>query len=598
MPTVSANKTRLLFADDTDLLARARPGIMDRPEFDVVMAASTDEALQLAADAPLGAVVLPAFGEIDGLQVCRTLKGAAHGRTLVILALSADESSRRDACFAAGADDVIFAPIDAADIATRLDRKATGFRTAPHAEVELVVRLASPTGNAVVDAAGQRISREAIQVTLPAGMPPPNAGLLLRVVFTLYEGGTLQVWARTAPPGSGGTVLRFVGLTEPERRAIDYFVDFYLKRSGATNGSAAAQDPPATAGGASVEDLLLSAGIPEAPKQSAVAATEIDRNAVVRALSEAPLEEIAAGVTSLVNGRVPALPAGFDLARVRAALPKLTQTEVSALRGTSMYNSILGDLRDCAASRVRLVEMAAVLREGGARLDKRSAEQAALGAITEAQQIHNALDAGFQELLKGGNTAAVRDLGPVKAGLLSACVELKTALDRDVLGKEVALAPNSKVPPRTPKQTKYSVDVPAKGEPRSERPTKEPKESKEPKALDVGDSAGRRRRVMAVVLVALFAGGIWSNRDIFGVPPKPPAFRPEIVLFESNGIRVWMSSVDGTGTTITWIVDATYEEAVPEARTKLFDDLVSRSPGMKNVRLIDYKGAELATRSP
>src|SRR5689334_7500858 len=131
---MSANRTRLLFADDTDLLARARPGIVGRPDFDVVMAASTDEALQLAAEIPApGAVVLPAdSGQIDGLQVCRAVKASASGG-VVLLALPADGSARRDACFAAGADDVLFAPVEAVDITTRLERNAAAFREAPRA---------------------------------------------------------------------------------------------------------------------------------------------------------------------------------------------------------------------------------------------------------------------------------------------------------------------------------------------------------------------------------------------------------------------------------------------------------------------------------
>lgn len=621
---MSANKTRLLFADDTDLLARARPGIIDRPEFDVVMAASTDEALQLAADSPQpGAVVLPADGSIDGLQVCRVLKAVPDGRAVVILALSADDSAKRDACFAAGADDVLFAPIEAAEIARCLERGATGSRAAPRAHVELIVRLASPTGNAVVDATGLQLSREAILVSLPAGMPAPKAGLLLRVVFTLYEGGTLQVWARTSLPDKTRTVLRFVGLTEPERRAIDYFVDFYLKRAGAetaatpnatTNGAgnghaAEAAEPdelllsnddaPPTSS-ASAENLILSAEIPDAPaplpaRSASPGADQSDKNETLRLISEASLDELADAASLFASGRSASLPAGFDGARVRAMIPKLSATETSALRGTTMYNTILGHLRDCAAARVRLVEMAVVLREGGSRLDKRTAEGAALGAITEAQQIHNALDAGFQELLKGGNTAAVRDLGPVKAGLLAACVDVKAALDRDVLGKE-AVAANAKVP-RSPTATRYApAEPPVKGEPRPERTTKESKEKRKP---DFNTGTGRGRKIaMGVLLVALFAGGAWSNRGLFGVkPPLPPPFLPEYILFESNGVRVWTQSVDSAGTTVTWIVDSTIQDASPEARAKLFEDLITRSPGMKRVRLIDHRGTELDTRA-
>lgn len=586
---VSANRTRLLFADDTDLLARARSGIVDRPEFDVVLAASTDEALQHVAGAPQpGAVVLPADGAIDGLQICRVVKAAANGgRVPVILALPANESSKRDACFAAGADDVLFAPVEVADVAARLDRATPAFRGAPRAEVELVVRLASPIGNAVIDAMGSQLSREALQVTLPAGMPPVPAGQLVRAVFTLYEGGTLQVWARVAAPlDSRRVVLRLVGLTEPELRAIDYFVDFYLKRTAtapdATNGGA-------PAAGASAEELLQSAAVPEAPARPvSAAAPTLAPGETVRLLAEASLDELAAVAAVFSSGREGKVPRGFDSARIRAWIPKLSSTETSALRGTTMYNNILGDLRSSAAARLRLAELTAALREAGTSVDGKTAESAVLSAIAEAQQIHSALDAGFHDMIKAGNTSAMRDLQPVKAGLLSACVELKAVLDRDVLGKEAAAAGAKAAPKAAPSQAKYTLDVAQKAEPRPERMSKESKSTPAP------EGSGAARKIgIAVLLVALAGGAAWSNLSRFS-PATPPIFRPDTVLFEVQGVRVWNSTSDGE--TITWILDGSWDVSNEEARTAAVDEMARRSAGMKRMRVIDYRAKELVAR--
>lgn len=586
---MSANRTRLLLADDTDLLARARPGIVSRPEFDVVMAASTDEALQVMADAPPpAAIVLPADGSIDGLQVCRTAKTGSNGRPFVLLALPADGSARRDACFAAGADDVLFAPVEAADIAMRLDRGASGFRNAPRADVELVVRLANPSGSAVIDAKGMQISREAIAVQLPSGTSTPAGGMLVRTVFTLYDGGTLQVWARVAQSGADRrTVLRFVGLTEAERRAIDYFVDFYLKRTGATTAQGAPANGEPTSG-SSAEELLMSASIPGQGAEHA-SSRPVAYGELIRQVAIATLDELAEVASKLAAGRPATLPEGFDAGRIRSWLPRLSSAETSALRGTTMYNNILVDLRKSAAARIRLMEMASLLKEGGSRVDKRTTEQIVLEAIAEAQQIHNSIDGGFQDLIRAGNTAAMRDLQPVKTGLLSACVDLKGALDKEVLGKEAeAASPRPPVVPKSP--TKYTTDPAAKSDKAKDPVSKE-------KGLAPRTSSGSVKKIgLAVTLVALAAGAARSNLPAFQAADSPRVFRPEDVLFETNGVRVWMSTVNTADESITYIVDGTWALASEEQREAAMTDLAARSAGRKRMIVLDYRNQQVAER--
>lgn len=590
---MSANRTRLLFADETDdLLAPARNGILGRPEFDVQSAASTDEAIRIVTERVPGAIVLPADGTaIDGVQVCRSVKSTPQGKAVpVVLVLPAHASARRDACFAAGADDVAFAPVDAVDLAARLDRASPPFRSAPRAAVELIVRLASPTGNAVVDAKAAQISREAVQVALPTGISPPASGVLMRAVFTLYEGGTLQVWARVAPPAdTGKTVLRFVGLTDAERRAIDYFVDFYLKRAGGTAPAApASQSPPAGGGGQSAEDLLASL---EAPPPASSQASGVEVAETLRLVGGATLDALADCATGLAAGRGDtSVPAGFDPARVRNWLPKLAPAETSALRGTTMYNSLLADLRATSAAKIRLFELNIVLREHGARVDKTAAERTVLAAISEAQQIHNGLEARFQDLLKGGNTAAIRDLTPVKGGLLSACVELKTTLDRDVLGKEIAGAARNV--PKVVQPVRYDRPDPAAAAAAAAA------ENKPSRGVSTesgaGASKGKRIRI-ALLLVMLGAGAVWSNRRVF-IPEAAPPFLPPIVQFETHGVRVWMSSTDSASDTTTYIIDGSWALVDAAAREAAVEALVQRAGDVQRVRVIDYRKRELATR--
>ena len=596
---MSANRTRLLFADDTDL----KSVVLGRPEFDVQVAGSTDEALRLSSASALpGAIVLPAMGAtVDGVQVCRAVKATPQGRSIpVLLVLPADMSAKRDGCFAAGADDVIFTPLDAADIASRLDRNAAPFRNAPRATVDLVLRLASPTGNAVVDAQATQISREAVQVILPGGISPPAPGILVRTVFTLYEGGTLQVWARVAavndPPR---TVLRFVGLTDAERKAIDYFVDFYLKRAGvaapAAKPGAAPASPAAEANGGpaatppaqSAAELLSALDAETVPpkEQSALGIGE-----QIRFLAEATLDEIAEAASSLAAGRMNTpVPKGFDAQRLKGFLPRLAPAETSALRGTTMYNSLLNDLRGTSAARLRLFELTIAVRESAGRVDRTTTERICLEAINEAQQIHNGLESRFQELLKAGNTAAIRDLTPVKAGILSACVDLKNVLDREILGKDPASAPRGIA--KAPSQVRYERLDPGaaaeKAAAKSDKPSRD-------KAMPAPSGGGGKRIFVVLLLVALAGGAVWSNRGRF-VDTTPP-FKPELIQFSSNGVRVWTSYTEPLTNTLTYVVDDSWKTASEASRNAAIDEMVKRAGSAKYVRVVDYRKRELAHR--
>lgn len=578
---MSAVRTRILFGDDTDLLAQARLAVLSRADLDVVMAGTTEEALEIASMNPRPrAAILPAKGEIDGVEVCRRLKSSAP-ETMVLLALAPGDVAARDACFLAGADDVVFAPIDAADLVTRIGAaRGPAFRQAPRAEVALALHLQGSTTGPVIECRGLQISTDAIAVQLPNGLQTPPPGTLVRAIFTLYEKGTLTVWARFAPGDAGGAAIRLVGLHEQERRSIGYFVEFY--RKGATaraaveevtnevtlaNPAASATTttttmPAKTHGGLPVEDLKPS-----------------DRT--LHELVNADLDGIASAAALVTAGResTASPPSGFSVLRFRTLVPKLAPAEVSALRGTTMHNDILGDLRLCSGAKLRLFEMNAQIRSGAAGMSKIAAEQAVMAVIAEAQQIHKTLEAALEARVKAGNTDAVRDLGPVNVGLVNACIDLKRTLDVEVLKKTAT----NVGPGAAPTQTKY--DHAAKEDESARPATAKPRQ----------EPAGKGRRIaLTLVIAGALSVAIWQNYRLLN-PPAAAPFTAPAFLWASGDAHVVQEAKRETG--MIFVVDGTWKTAPQKDRDAALAKMATRAAlaGASSASIVAVTGESLGT---
>ena len=576
---MSAVRTRILFGDDTDLLAQARMAILSRADLDVVMAGTTEEAVEIASMNPRPrAAILPAKGEIDGVEVCRRLKAAAPD-TMVLLALAPGDVAARDACFLAGADDVAFAPIDAADLVARIGAaRGPAFRQAPRAEVALALHLQGSTTGPVIESRGLQISTDAIAVQLPNGVQTPPPGTLVRAIFTLYEGGTLTVWARFAPGDAGGAAIRLVGLHEQERRSIGYFVDFY--RKGATaraaveevtnevtlaNPAASATTttmPAKTHSGLAVEDLKPS-------------------DQTLHELVNADLDAIASAAGLIAAGRESRAmpPAGFSVLRFRTLVPKLAPAEISALRGTTMHNDILGDLRLCSGAKLRLFEMNSQIRSGAAGLSKIAAEQAVMAVIAEAQQIHKTLEAALEARVKAGNTDAVRDLGPVNVGLVNACIDLKRTLDVEVLKKTAT----NVGPGVAPTQTKY--DHSAKEDESARPATAKPRQG----------PAGKGRRIaLTLVVAAGLVAAIWQNYRLLN-PPAAAPFTAPAFLWAAGDAHIVQEAKREKG--MIFVVDGTWKAAPQKDRDAALAKMATRAAlaGSSSASIVAVTGESLGT---
>jgi two-component system OmpR family response regulator len=120
--TEPRKSARILVVDDDEHVLRAMATSLRRAGFDVTTA--SDIAPALAMNEPFD-VVLADFhmqSEVTGADIVRHFK-SLHGAGITCFVLSGeDDPETRDACFAAGAADVLLKPISPVELRRRLGK--------------------------------------------------------------------------------------------------------------------------------------------------------------------------------------------------------------------------------------------------------------------------------------------------------------------------------------------------------------------------------------------------------------------------------------------------------------------------------------------
>lgn len=570
-------RVRLLLADDPTLLPGARSSL-EQAGHDVEIVQSGAEAAARAVSPPkVHALVLPAMAPRDGVGAARQLRSQGRSDIAVILVLAPGDAGQRDACFAAGADDVMFGPATAAEILARLEARGgeMPFGSAPRVTAQIAIKLLAPNG-ALVPVEVSQISREAMLIAFPAGMATPAPGMMLRAAVPLPN-GPLAVWVRAAAAMDlPWCALRFVGLTPAEAKLLDAYVATQLEPASIPVTAAALARPM---GGSAA---VAAAAIP-APTGGEERDERPGTDDSLRIVVEADLNVLAtlAGKISSAKKDIE-VPKGFSLTRMRAAVNRLAPTETSALRGTTMYNEIVSDLRESAGAKLMMYELTQQLKTGGTSLDRRLAQQVVQAATTLAEAIHDRLQVKLEEKIKAGDPKALRDLNPVKTGLLNGCADLRTALDRDVMGN----APPAPIAASfaAPSMARYDKPVTSG---RTQNPDFKP-------VPIVEDAPKARTKTLVVVLVVFVSLAVWVNRGLFVTIP-PPEFVAPSVAFTSGPLRVWMSTPGPDGW--RFIVDDSWKKLTIDERAVALEDLARRAAAEKAATAIvlDPEGNVLAT---
>jgi two-component system, OmpR family, KDP operon response regulator KdpE len=145
--------TRVLVVDDEPQILRALRINLRARRYDVNVAASGTEALEVAAAHPPDLVILDlGLPDMDGLEVIGGLRGWT-AVPIIVLSGRADSTDKVEA-LDAGADDYVTKPFGMDEL---LARMRAAVRRTPAAEAPPRIRL----GDLVVDLAAKRVTRDA-----------------------------------------------------------------------------------------------------------------------------------------------------------------------------------------------------------------------------------------------------------------------------------------------------------------------------------------------------------------------------------------------------------------------------------------------------
>ena len=155
--------TRVLVVDDEPQILRALRINLRVREYEVHVAATGAEALQMASRYPPDLVILDlGLPDLDGVEVIQGLRGWTKA-PIIVLSGRADSTDKVEA-LDAGADDYITKPFGVEELLARM--RAAVRRTGVAAEDLPKIRL----GQLVVDLAAKRVTRQA---AVPTGAARP-----------------------------------------------------------------------------------------------------------------------------------------------------------------------------------------------------------------------------------------------------------------------------------------------------------------------------------------------------------------------------------------------------------------------------------------
>jgi two-component system KDP operon response regulator KdpE len=173
--------TRVLVVDDEPQILRALRINLRVREYQVDVASTGTEALEIAARHPPDLVILDlGLPDLDGVEVIEGLRGWTKA-PIIVLSGRADSTDKVEA-LDAGADDYITKPFGVEEL---LARMRAALRRTGTAEDQPQIRF----GNLIVDLAAKRVTRQAAVPTgaAQAGQAPPDDIRLTPTEWHLLE---------------------------------------------------------------------------------------------------------------------------------------------------------------------------------------------------------------------------------------------------------------------------------------------------------------------------------------------------------------------------------------------------------------------------
>lgn len=150
---------RILVVDDETQIRRAIKSILAARGYDVVLASSGEEAVQLAPEAPPDLTILDlSMPGINGLDVCRELRCWTQAPILVLSVHS--EVEAKVAALDLGADDYVTKPFATGELLARV--RALLRRQTPMPQSEPMIQV----GNILIDVARRQVLKRGEEIRL------------------------------------------------------------------------------------------------------------------------------------------------------------------------------------------------------------------------------------------------------------------------------------------------------------------------------------------------------------------------------------------------------------------------------------------------
>ena len=157
--TVPERPTRILVVDDEEQIRRALKSILSTRGYTLEMAATAEEALLKAIDAPPDLVILDlALPDRSGIEVCRELR-TWMSAPILVLSVRANEADKIEA-LDEGADDYLTKPFSAGELLARIRallRRAAALTSPPPVVT---------SGDLEVDIARRRVAVQGEEIAL------------------------------------------------------------------------------------------------------------------------------------------------------------------------------------------------------------------------------------------------------------------------------------------------------------------------------------------------------------------------------------------------------------------------------------------------
>jgi two-component system KDP operon response regulator KdpE len=177
--------TTVLVVDDEPQILRALRINLRARDYDVHVAATGTEALEVAGRHPPDLVILDlGLPDLDGIEVIQGLRGWTKA-PIIVLSGRADSSDKVEA-LDAGADDYITKPFGVEELLARM--RAAVRRTRPAEDLPRI-----QLGQLVIDLAAKRVTRQA---PVPAGAGPEASAAAEDIRLTPTEWHLLEVLLR------------------------------------------------------------------------------------------------------------------------------------------------------------------------------------------------------------------------------------------------------------------------------------------------------------------------------------------------------------------------------------------------------------------